>query len=195
MGMSCKIPPKPWGRNPKRCILRHQKQLHNRFCAVLFFFLSLREKKTCVIIQTLLTLNTSGQCLTQQVMTHVFNSAQQQEKGLYLQINQRPQLVSTQRCQWGHHFLRNPGLLGPQRRLSLRHCYRGRWLKETSDSYKESTSRALKGLFVKEAREWKQFVMKGHGSLLPHFSFQELSPLNKQHSSYERRSTFEVIWH
>lgn len=55
-------------------------------------------------------------------------------------------------------------------------------MKETIDSFEESVSevneklKAIKGLFVQEARERKQFIMKGHGSLVPHFSSQRVSP-------------------
>lgn len=72
-------------------------------------------------------------------------------------------------------------------------------MKETIDSFEESVSevneklKAIKGLFVQEARERKQFIMRGHGSLVPHFSSQRVSPLNKQGFSYERRGTFQVI--
>lgn len=73
-------------------------------------------------------------------------------------------------------------------------------MKETIVSCEESVSevneklKAIKGLFVQKARKRKQFIMKGHhGSLVPYFSSQRLSPLNKQGLSYERGVTFQVI--
>jgi len=74
-------------------------------------------------------------------------------------------------------------------------------VKETIVSCEESVSevneklKAIKGLFVQEARKRKQFIMKAHGSLVPYFSSQMLSPLNKQGLSYERRVPFQVIRH
>ncbi len=56
MGMSRKFSAEAWGRNTKRCMLCYQKELHNRFYAVLFF---------CVIVHiSTQTRDTSGQCLT-----------------------------------------------------------------------------------------------------------------------------------
>lgn len=55
-------------------------------------------------------------------------------------------------------------------------------MKETIVSCEESVSevneklKAIKGLFVQEAKKRKQFIMKGHGSQVPYFSSQRLSP-------------------
>lgn len=72
-------------------------------------------------------------------------------------------------------------------------------MKETIDSSEYSVSevneklKAIKGLFLQGAWELKQFIMRGHRSLVLHFSTQGLFGLNKQGFSCERRGTFKVI--